>query len=77
RLARPTLFFVAGGTNGYLLVDQNDSGAFGSATDFALVFQNGAAKWMCRYWVCGSANCRSIASSSTRRAGYRSDQSAP
>ena len=32
--------FVAGGTNGYLLVDQNDSGAFGSATDFALVLQN-------------------------------------
>jgi V8-like Glu-specific endopeptidase len=32
--------FVAGGTNGYLLADQNDSGTFGSASDFALVLQN-------------------------------------
>jgi V8-like Glu-specific endopeptidase len=32
--------FVAGGTNGYLQADQNDSGTFGSASDFALVLQN-------------------------------------
>ena len=32
--------FVAGVTNSYLLVDQNDSGAFGSSTDFAIVLQN-------------------------------------
>jgi hypothetical protein len=32
--------FVAGGTNGYLLIDQNDSGTFGSPTDFAIVLQN-------------------------------------
>ena len=33
--------FVTGpGTSGFLLVDQNDSGAFGSSTDFAIVLQN-------------------------------------
>jgi V8-like Glu-specific endopeptidase len=32
--------FVAGGTNGFLLVDQNGGGTFGSATDFAIVLQN-------------------------------------
>jgi serralysin len=32
--------FVAGATNGYLLVDQDDNGSFGSSTDFAIVLQN-------------------------------------
>jgi hypothetical protein len=33
--------FVTGpGTSGFLLVDQNDSGTFGSSTDFAIVLQN-------------------------------------
>jgi hypothetical protein len=32
--------FVAGGTNGFLLVDQNSSQGFGSGTDFAIVLQN-------------------------------------
>ena len=33
--------FVAGSTNGFLLVDQNDDNSFGSPTDFAIVLQNG------------------------------------
>src|SRR5262249_44794766 len=32
--------FVTGGTNGFLLVDQNGNGSFGSDSDFAIVLQN-------------------------------------
>jgi Ca2+-binding RTX toxin-like protein len=34
------IFATGPGTNGFLLVDQNDDGSFGSPTDFAIVLQN-------------------------------------
>jgi Ca2+-binding RTX toxin-like protein len=38
--AHDVVFVTGPGTSGFLLVDQNDAGGFGSSTDFAIVLQN-------------------------------------